>query len=46
MSDAKINKTIFESYTDVINNGMKAGRDMSVAVKRLNHLMSEHKKKI
>ena len=46
MSDNKINKTIFESYTDVINNGMKAGRDMSVAVKRLNHLMSEHKKKI
>ena len=46
MSDNKINKTIFESYTDVINNGMKAGRDMSVAVKRLNHLVSEHKKKI
>ena len=46
MSDNKINKTIFNSYTDVINNGMKAGRDMSVAVKRLNHLMSEHKKKI
>ena len=46
MSDNKINKTIFSSYTDVINKGMKAGRDMSVAVKRLNHLMSEHKKKI
>jgi len=44
MSDNKINKTIFNSYTDVINNGMKAGRDMSIAVKRLNHLMSEHKK--
>ena len=46
MSDNKINNTIFSSYTDVINKGMKAGRDMSVAVKRLNHLMSEHKKKI
>ena len=44
MSDSKINKTIFKSYTDVINKGMKAGKDMSVAVKRLNHLMSEHKK--
>ena len=44
MSDNKINKTIFNSYTDVINKGMKAGKDMSVAVKRLNHLMSEHKK--
>ena len=43
-NDSKINKTIFESYTDVINKGMKAGKDMSVAVKRLNHLMSEHKK--
>ena len=46
MSDNKINKTIFNAYTDVINKGMKAGRDMSVAVKRLNHRMSEHKKKI
>ena len=46
MSDNKINKTIFNSYTDVINKGMKAGKDMSVAVKRLNHLMSEHKKVI
>jgi len=45
-NDSKINKTIFESYTDVINKGMKAGKDMSVAVKRLNHLMSEHKKVI
>ena len=43
-NDSKINKTIFQSYTDVINKGMKAGKDMSVAVKRLNHLMSEHKK--
>ena len=46
MSDSKIHKTIFQSYTDVINKGMKAGKDMSVAVKRLNHLMSEHKKVI
>ena len=47
MSDnSKMNKTIFESYTDVINKGMKAGKDMSVAVKRLNHLVSEHKKVI
>jgi len=46
MSDNKINKTIFNSYTDVINKGMKAGKDMSVAVKRLNHLMSEHKKMV
>ena len=45
-NDSKINKTIFESYTDVINKGMKAGKDLSVAVKRLNHLMSEHKKVI
>ena len=44
MSDNKINKTIFNSYTDVINKGMKAGKDMSVAVKRLNHLMTEYKK--
>ena len=44
MSDSKVHKTIFESYTDVINKGMKAGKDMSVAVKRLNHLMAEHKK--
>ena len=43
-NDSKINKTIFQSYTDVINSGMKAGKDMSVAVKRLNHLMSEQKK--
>jgi len=47
MSDnSKMNKTIFESYTDVINKGMKAGKDMSVAVKRLNYLVSEHKKVI
>ena len=44
MSNSKVKKTIFQSYTDVINSGMKAGKDMSVAVKRLNHLMSEHKK--
>ena len=44
MSKSKVQKTIFESYTDVINKGMKAGKDMSVAVKRLNHLMTEHKK--
>ena len=44
MSNSKMIKTIFKSYTDVINNGMKAGKDMSVAVKRLNHLMAEHKK--
>jgi len=45
MSDnSKMNKTIFQSYTDVINKGMKAGKDMSVAVKRLNHLVSEYKK--
>ena len=40
-----MNKTIFHSYTDVINSGMKAGKDVSVVVKRLNHLMTEHKKK-
>ena len=44
MSDSKVHKTIFESYTDEINKGMKAGKDMSVAVKRLNHLVSEYKK--
>ena len=33
MSDSKINKTIFQSYTDVINKGMRAGRDMSVGEK-------------
>ena len=44
MSKSKVQKTIFESYTDVINKGMKAGKDMSVAVKRLNHLVSEYKK--
>ena len=43
-SMSKNNKVIFQSYTDVINKGMKAGKDMSVAVKRLNHLMTEHKK--
>ena len=43
-SKSKVQKTIFESYTDVINKGMKAGKDMSVAVKRLNHLVSEYKK--
>ena len=44
MSKSKVQKTIFESYTDVINKGMKSGKDMSVAVKRLNHLVSEYKK--
>ena len=44
MSDSKVHNTIFASYTDVINKGMKAGKDMSVAVKRLNHLVSEYKK--
>ena len=44
MSNNKMNKVIFQSYTDVINKGMKAGKDMSVAVKRLNHLMTEYKK--
>ena len=44
MSKSKVQKTIFESYTDVINKGMKDGKDMSVAVKRLNHLVSEYKK--
>ena len=44
MSISKMNKTIFQSYTDVINKGMKAGKDMSVAVKRFNHLIAEHKK--
>ena len=46
MSKSKVQKTIFESYTDVINKGMKAGKDMSLVAKRLNHLMSEHKKTI
>jgi hypothetical protein len=45
-SVSKMNKVIFQSYTDVINIGMKAGKDMSVVVKRLNYLMSEHKKTI
>ena len=45
-ASSKMNKTIFQSYTDVINKGMKSGKDMSVVVKRLNHLMSEHKKSI
>jgi hypothetical protein len=45
-SVSKMNKVIFQSYTDVINKGMKAGKDMSTAVQRLNHLMSEHKKTI
>ena len=40
MSDSKVHKTIFESHTDVINKGMKAGKDMSGAVKRLNLLVS------
>jgi len=44
MSNSKMIKKLFKSYTDVINSGMKAGKDMSVAVKRLNHLMTEHKK--
>ncbi len=44
MSNSKVKKTIFQSYTDVINKGMKAGKDMSVAVKRFNHLIAEHKK--
>ena len=44
MSDSKVHKTIFESYTDVINKGMKAAKDMSVADKRLNQLVSEYKK--
>ncbi len=43
---SKMNKVIFQSYTDVINKGIRAGKDMSVAAKRLNHLMSEHKKTI
>jgi hypothetical protein len=43
---SKMNKVIFQSYTDVINTGMKAGKDMTVAAKRLNHLMSEYKKTI
>ncbi len=34
-NDSKMNKTIFQSYTDVINSGMKAGKDMSVAVKEV-----------
>jgi len=46
MSDSKMNKTIFKSYTDVINTGIKAGKDMSVVVKRLNHLMSKYKKTV
>ena len=41
-----MNKTIFQSYTDVINNGMRAGKDVSVVAKRLNHLMTEYKKKV
>ena len=44
MSDSKMNKTIFRSYRDVIRSGKNVGKDMSVAEKRLNHLMSEHKK--
>jgi len=43
---SKTNKVIFQSYTDVITKGIKAGRDMSIASKRLNHLMSEYKKTI
>ena len=39
-----LDKTIFLSYQDAINNGMKAGKDVSVAVKRLNTLIAEHKK--
>jgi hypothetical protein len=41
---SKMNKIIFQSYTDVINSGNKVGKDMSLVEKRLNHLMSEHKK--
>ena len=50
-----MNKTIFQSYTDVIDNGIRAGKDVSVVVKRLNHLktaaymrnlMAEYKKKV
>jgi hypothetical protein len=41
---SKLNETIFKSYQDVINNGVKAGRDVSVVMKRLNHLIAEHKK--
>ena len=44
MSNNKMNKVIFKSYTDVINKGMKAGKDMTLVAKRLNHLMAEHKK--
>jgi|TARA_B110000196_G_scaffold248336_1_gene217423 hypothetical protein len=41
---SKLNETIFKSYQDVINSGVKAGKDVSVVMKRLNHLIAEHKK--
>ena len=44
MTDKKVNKTILRAYRDVINAGEKVGKDVSVAEKRMNHLISEQKK--
>ena len=44
MTDRKVNKTILRAYRDVIKSHEKAGKDTSVAKKRMNHLISEQKK--
>ena len=39
----KLNETIFKAYEDAIANRIKAGKDVSAALGRLNYLIAEHK---
>ena len=40
----KMGKVIFESYKDVINERMSAGKDVTNLTTRLNELVSKNKK--
>ena len=40
----KMDKVIFESYKDVINERMSAGKDVTNLTTRLNELVSKNKK--
>ena len=40
---SKLNETIFKAYEDAIANRIKAGKDVSAALGRLNYLIAEHK---
>ena len=39
----KLNRVIFDAYEKAINNGLKAGKDVTRLVERLNLLMATNR---